>query len=51
MTVGALYQVATYEALLPALDAPDRAQFEGADVAWAQRALEALEHGLDAGLT
>ena len=51
MTVGSLYQVATYQALLPALDDPDRAQFEGGDVAWAERALDALEHGLDAGLT
>ena len=50
MTVGALYQVATYQALLPALDVPDRAQFAGGDVAWAKRALDALEHGLDAGL-
>jgi hypothetical protein len=51
MTVGAIYQVATYQALLPALDAPDRAQFTGGDVAWAVRALDALAHGLDAGLT
>jgi hypothetical protein len=50
MTVGALYQVATYQALLPALDAPDRRQFVDGDVAWAKRALDALEHGLDAGL-
>jgi hypothetical protein len=50
MTVGALYQVATYQALLPALDAPDSALFAGADVRWAERALDALEHGLDAGL-
>ena len=35
MTVGALYQVATYQALLPALDAPDRAKFVDGDVAWA----------------
>ena len=51
MTVGALYQVATYQALLPALDVPDRAQFAGGDVAWAKRALDALERGLDAGRT
>jgi len=51
LTVGALYQVATYQALMPALDTPDRAQFLGADVAWAERALDALEHGLDTGLT
>ena len=51
MTVGALYQVATYQALLPAMDTPDRALFVGADVRWAERTLDALEHGLDAGLT
>jgi hypothetical protein len=50
MTVGALYQVATYQALLAALDPPDAALFEGADVRWLERTLEALEHGLDAGL-
>jgi hypothetical protein len=49
MTVGSVYQVATYLALLPALDAPDRSMFEGADVGWAKRALDALEHGLEAG--
>jgi Phosphotransferase enzyme family len=51
MTVGSLYQVATYQALLPALDPPDRALFDGADAAWLKRTLEAVEHGLDAGLT
>ena len=50
MTVGSVYQVATYLALLPAMDAPDRALFEGADVKWAKRAIDALEHGLDIGL-
>jgi Phosphotransferase enzyme family len=49
-TVGSLYQVQTYQALLPALDEPDRALFEGADEAWAKRALDVLEHGLEAGL-
>jgi Phosphotransferase enzyme family len=51
MTVGALYQVATYQALLPAMDAPDRALLDGADVSWVKRALDALDHGIDAGLT
>ncbi len=50
MTVGSLYQVATYQALLPALDEPDRAMFTGADTGWLKRTLDALEHGLDAGL-
>jgi hypothetical protein len=48
MTVGSVYQVATYLALLPALDAPDRAMFKGADVGWARRALDALERGFEA---
>ena len=51
MAVGAAYQVATYQALLPAMDPPDRAVFDGADERWLQRALDGLEHGLDAGLT
>jgi Ser/Thr protein kinase RdoA (MazF antagonist) len=50
MTVGSLYQVATYQALLPALDPPDAALFDGADVHWLERTLQALERGLDAGL-
>ena len=50
MTVGSLYQVATYQALLPALDEPDRAMFTGGDTGWLKRTLDALEHGLDAGL-
>ena len=51
MTVGALYQVATYQALLPAMDPPDRALFGGADVSWVSRTLHGLEYGLDAGPT
>ena len=50
MTVGSLYQVATYQALLPALDDPDRAMFTGGDTGWLKRTLDALEYGLDAGL-
>jgi hypothetical protein len=50
MVVGSVYQVATYLSLLPAMDPPDGALFEGADVKWAKRALDALEHGLDLGL-
>jgi hypothetical protein len=33
-----------------ATDPPDRALFDGADAAWVKRTLEAVEHGLDAGL-
>jgi hypothetical protein len=51
MTVGCLYQVQTYQALDAALDEPDRAIFEGSAAGWAKRAVEALEHGLDVGLT
>jgi aminoglycoside phosphotransferase (APT) family kinase protein len=51
MAVGAAYQVETYQALLPAMDAPDRAAFEGADERWLQQALDGLEQGLDAGLS
>jgi Phosphotransferase enzyme family len=51
MAVGAVYQVASYQALLPALDAPERAVFASADVRWAERALDGLHHGLDAGIT
>jgi hypothetical protein len=50
MTVGSLYQVATYQALLPAMDPLDAAVFEGADVRWLERTLQALDHGIDAGL-
>jgi aminoglycoside phosphotransferase (APT) family kinase protein len=50
MTVGCLYQVHTYQALDAALDEPDRAIFAGSDAGWAKRALEFLQHGLDAGL-
>jgi hypothetical protein len=46
--VGALYQVATYQALLPAMDEPDRALFDGADASWVKRTLEGLEHGIEA---
>jgi hypothetical protein len=48
MPVGAAYQVATYQALLPAMDEPDRALFDNVDVSWARRTLDCLEHGLDA---
>jgi Phosphotransferase enzyme family len=50
MTVGCLYQVQTYQALDAALDEPDRAIFAGSDAGWAKRAVDFLEHGLDAGL-
>jgi hypothetical protein len=51
MTVGCLYQVQTYQALDAALDEPDRAIFTGSDAGWAKRAVEALEHGLEVGLS
>jgi hypothetical protein len=51
MTVGALYQVETYQALDRALDEPDRMIFGGSDAGWAKTALDALEHGIDAGLS
>ena len=45
MPVGAAYQVATYQVLLPAMDEPDRALFDNVDVSWARRTLDCLEHG------
>jgi tRNA A-37 threonylcarbamoyl transferase component Bud32 len=48
MTVGAAYQVATYQALLPSLDPLDRAVYEGADVSWVRRTLDGLARGLEA---
>ena len=47
MTVGALYQVVTYQALLPALPPEDRVVYGGADANWLQHAIDGLEHGLD----
>ena len=48
MAVGAIYQVTTYQALLPALAPEDAAEFAGADVDWLGRAVRGLEHGLAA---
>jgi Phosphotransferase enzyme family len=48
MAVGAIYQVVTYQALLPALPPEDAQEFAGADVDWLGRAILGLEHGLAA---
>lgn len=47
MTVGALYQVVTYNRLLPALPPEDRLVYGGADAHWVLRALDGIELGLD----
>jgi hypothetical protein len=46
MAVGAIYQVMTYQTLLPALPPEDSAEFAGADADWLGRAIAGLEHGL-----
>ena len=51
MAAGAIYQVVTYQTLLPALPPEDAAEFEGADADWLGRALLGLEHGLRATFT
>ena len=48
MAVGAIYQVTTYQTLLPALPPEDSAEFAGADVDWLGRAVLGLDHGLAA---
>jgi hypothetical protein len=48
MTVGALYQIVTYQGLLPALPLEDRVVYGGADAHWVLRALDGIDHGLDA---
>lgn len=48
MTVGALYQVVTYQGLLPALPPQDRVVYGGADASWLRRAIDGVEQGLDA---
>jgi hypothetical protein len=48
MAVGAIYQVVTYQTLLPALPPEDSAEFAGADADWLGRAIVGLEHGLNA---
>jgi Ser/Thr protein kinase RdoA (MazF antagonist) len=48
MTVGALYQVVTYQALLPALPPEDRVVWADADLSWLRHAIDGLDHGLDA---
>lgn len=47
MTVGALYQVETYLALLPSMDPHDHGALRDADVRWVRRALDGLERGID----
>jgi Phosphotransferase enzyme family len=48
MAVGAVYQVTTYQALVPAIPPEDAAEFAGADADWLGRAILGLEHGLAA---
>jgi Phosphotransferase enzyme family len=48
MALGAIYQVMTYQTLLPALPPEDSAEFAGADVDWLGRAILGLDHGLAA---
>jgi Phosphotransferase enzyme family len=48
MAVGALYQVVTYQALLPSLPPEDRVVYGGSDRGWFRAAVDGLEHGLDA---
>jgi hypothetical protein len=48
MTVGALYQVVTYQALLPALPPEDRVVWADADLSWLHHAIDGVDHGLDA---
>ena len=47
MTVGGLYQIVTYNGLLPSLPPEDRLVYGGADAHWVVRALDGLELGLD----
>jgi hypothetical protein len=48
MALGAIYQVMTYQTLLPALPPEDSAEFAGADVDWLGRAILGLDQGLAA---
>lgn len=48
MGIGAVYQVVTYQTLLPGLPPEDSAGFAGADADWLGRALLGLGHGLNA---
>jgi hypothetical protein len=48
MTVGALYQVVTYQALLPALPPEDRVVWADGDERWLRHAVDGVDHGLDA---
>ena len=48
MTVGALYQVVTYQGLLPALPPEDRVVWADADLSWLRHAIDGLDNGLDA---
>jgi phosphotransferase family enzyme len=48
MSVGGLYQIVTYNGLLPSLPPEDRVVYGGADVHWVVRSLDGLEHGLEA---
>jgi len=48
MAVGAIYQVVTYQTLLPRLPPEDAQEFLGADADWLGRGILGLEHGLAA---
>jgi phosphotransferase family enzyme len=48
MGVGAIYQVMTYQTLLPALPPEDAQSYTGADASWLELAVLGLEHGLNA---
>ena len=47
MPVGALYQVTTYQTLLPQLPPWDQAVYAGADAHWLRNAIDALDRGLE----
>lgn len=47
MTVGALYQVVTYQTLVPGLPPEDQVVWADADAHWLRNAIDALDRGLD----
>jgi hypothetical protein len=48
MTVGALYQVVTYQTLLPALPPEDRVVWADGDERWLRHVIDGVDRGLDA---